>query len=47
MRDVPPEDIRYRERSNVGRLRDEFGGRNLRVRGASESDLPSDLIDSG
>ena len=34
---VPPERVRYRERSNVervfGRLKDEFGGRHVRVRG--------------
>ena len=34
---VLPEDVRYRERSTVerafGRLKDEFGGRNVRVRG--------------
>ncbi len=32
-----PEDVRYRERSTVerafARLKDEFGGRNVRVRG--------------
>ena len=34
---VPPERVRYRESSNVervfGRLKDEFGGRHVRVRG--------------
>ncbi|MCK5243836.1 MAG: transposase, partial [Desulfobacterales bacterium] len=35
-----PEDIRYKERSNVervnGRLKDEFGGRMVRVRGCAK-----------
>ena len=30
---MPAERIRYRERISVGRLSDEFGGRNIRVRG--------------
>ncbi len=34
---IPPERVRYRERSTVerafGRLKDEFGGRHVRVRG--------------
>ena len=33
----PPADVRYNERSNVervnGRLKDEFGGKTVRVRG--------------
>ncbi len=30
---IPPERIRYRQRSAFGRIKDEFGGRNIRVRG--------------
>ncbi len=30
---IPPEWIRYRQRSAFDRIKDEFGGRNIRVRG--------------
>lgn len=49
---IPPERVRYRERSTVervfGRLKDEFGARHVRV-GArlSEGDVPSDVRHRG